>query len=242
MIANKDVNLTIDTGEIVGLLGENGAGKSTLMNILYGLYSATSGEILVDGEVVRFLNHRRRNRGGNRDGPPALHAGSRLHCRRERGSRGRADFGARRHLGYGRSPTGCREISVRYGLDVDPDAITEDLPIGIQQRVEIIKVLFRDAEILVFDEPTAVLTPQEVEDFFKIIRQLQADGKGIVFITHKLKEIQAIADRVAVLRRGEIVGEAKPSELTANELAELMVGRPVDLTVDKTRPSRGTTF
>jgi len=239
VIANKDVNLTIDSGEIVGLLGENGAGKSTLMNILYGLYSATAGEILVDGEVVDFESP-----------ADAIAAGIGMvhqHFMLV------PVFTVAENVVLGVEPTSgpggildmtearrdVEEISVRYGLDVDPDAITEDLPIGIQQRVEIIKVLFRDAEILVFDEPTAVLTPQEVEDFFKIIRQLQADGKGIVFITHKLKEIQAIADRVAVLRRGEIVGEAKPSELTANELAELMVGRPVDLTVDKTPAEPG---
>jgi simple sugar transport system ATP-binding protein len=239
VIANKDVNLTIDSGEIVGLLGENGAGKSTLMNILYGLYSATAGEILIDGEAVQF------------ESPgDAIAAGIGMvhqHFMLV------PVFTVAENVVLGVEPTSgpggvldmaearrdVEEISARYGLDVDPNAITEELPIGIQQRVEIIKVLFRDAEILVFDEPTAVLTPQEVEDFFKIIRQLQADGKGIIFITHKLKEIQAIADRVAVLRRGEIVGEAKPSDLTANELAELMVGRPVDLTVDKTPAKPG---
>ena len=239
VLANNNVNLTIDSGEILGLLGENGAGKSTLMNILYGLYSATAGEILIDGEVVNF------------ESPgDAIAAGIGMvhqHFMLV------PVFTVAENVVLGVEPTSgpggildmaearrdVEEISARYGLDVDPNAITETLPIGIQQRVEIIKVLFRDAEILVFDEPTAVLTPQEVEEFFKIIRQLQADGKGIIFITHKLKEIQEIADRVAVLRRGEIVGEAEPKDLTANQLAEMMVGRPVDLTVDKTPASPG---
>ncbi len=239
VIANNDVNLTIDSGEILGLLGENGAGKSTLMNILYGLYSATAGEILIDGEVVHFHSP-----------GDAIAAGIGMvhqHFMLV------PVFTVAENVVLGVEPTSgpggvldmdearrdVEEISARYSLDVDPDAITETLPIGIQQRVEIIKVLFRDAEILVFDEPTAVLTPQEVEDFFEIVRQLQSDGKGIIFITHKLKEIQAIADRVAVLRRGEIVGEARPSDLTAEQLAELMVGRPVDLTVDKTPSQPG---
>jgi len=132
-----------------------------------------------------------------------------------------------------------RSLSSRYGLEVNPDAIVEDLPVGIQQRVEIIKVLFREAEIIIFDEPTAVLTPQEVEDFFGIVRSLQAAGKGIVFITHKLKEVLGIADRIIVLRRGQIVGGASPGEVTESELAEMMVGRPVDLVVSKPEATPG---
>ena len=233
VLANDNVNLTIRSGEILCLLGENGAGKSTLMNIMYGLYSASEGEILVDGEVVHFA------------GPgDAIEAGIGmvhqhfmlvpvftvaenvvLGVEPTKGPGGILDIAEARK--------DVREISAQYNLDVDPDAIIEDLPVGIQQRVEIIKVLFRDAEILVFDEPTAVLTPQEVEEFFGIIRNLKADGKGIIFITHKLKEVLEIADRIAVLRRGAVVGEADPATATEKTLAEMMVGRPVVLTVDK---------
>jgi simple sugar transport system ATP-binding protein len=220
------------------LLGENGAGKTTLMNILYGLYSADAGEILIDGEKRHF------------SGPgDAIEAGIGMvhqHFMLV------PVFTVTENVVLGVEPTSfagvmnmkeaareVREISTKYGLEVDPDAITENLPVGIQQRVEIIKVLFREAEILVFDEPTAVLTPQEVEEFFGIIRGLRDAGKAVIFITHKLKEILEISDRVAVLRRGRVAGEAKPSETTQEALAELMVGRPVDLVVDKSTASPG---
>ena len=232
VIANDQVDLVITTGEILGLLGENGAGKSTLMNILYGLYSADEGEILIDDEVQHF------------DGPgDAIEAGIGMvhqHFMLV------PVFTVVENVVLGVEPTSragvldldeardeLREISSKYNLAVDPDAVIEDLPVGIQQRVEIIKVLFRDAEVLVFDEPTAVLTPQEVEEFFRIIQTLKDDGKGIIFITHKLNEVLQISDRIAVLRRGAVVGEADPQTATENELAEMMVGRPVDLTVDK---------
>ena len=232
VLANDNVNLTIRSGEILCLLGENGAGKSTLMNIMYGLYSATEGEILIDGEVVDFT------------GPgDAIAAGIGMvhqHFMLV------PVFSVAENVVLGVEPTlaggvldieeardDVRKISGQYNLDVDPDAIIEELPVGLQQRVEIIKVLFRDAEILVFDEPTAVLTPQEVGEFFGIIRQLKEDGKGIIFITHKLKEVLEIADRIAVLRRGAVVGEADPATATERSLAELMVGRPVELKVTK---------
>ena len=233
VLANDNVNLTIRSGEILCLLGENGAGKSTLMNIMYGLYSATEGDILIDGQVVDF------------DGPgDAIAAGIGMvhqHFMLV------PVFSVAENVVLGVEPTkgpggildlnearkDVTDISAQYNLEVDPNAIIEDLPVGIQQRVEIIKVLFRDAEILVFDEPTAVLTPQEVEEFFGIIRNLKADGKGIIFITHKLKEVLEIADRIAVLRRGAVVGEADPKTATEKTLAEMMVGRPVVLTVDK---------
>ena len=232
VIANDNVNLEISTGEVLCLLGENGAGKSTLMNILYGLYSADEGEILIDGVAQTF------------EGPgDAIAAGIGMvhqHFMLV------PVFSVAENVVLGVEPTRAggvldleearedvREISTQYNLSVEPDAIIEDLPVGLQQRVEIIKVLFRDAEILVFDEPTSVLTPQEVDEFFRIIRKLKSDGKGIVFITHKLKEVIEIADRIAVLRRGAVVGEADPKGATENQLAELMVGRPVDLTVDK---------
>jgi simple sugar transport system ATP-binding protein len=233
VLANDSVNLRIRSGEILVLLGENGAGKTTLMNILYGLYSADEGEVLIDGTPVHFT------------GPgDAIAAGIGmvhqhfmlvpvfdvtenvvLGVEPTSGPVGRIDMREARNE--------VKEISARYGLDVDPEAIIEDLPVGIQQRVEIVKVLFRQAEIIVFDEPTAVLTPQEVEDFFGIVRSLQEAGKGIIFITHKLKEVLEIADRIAVLRRGKVVGEALPGEVTSEKLAEMMVGRPVELVVHK---------
>jgi simple sugar transport system ATP-binding protein len=233
VLANDSVNMSVESGEILGLLGENGAGKTTLMNILYGLYSADEGEVLINGEVVDF------------DGPgDAIAAGIGmvhqhfmlvpvfdvtenvvLGVEPTKGPVGTIDIAqARREV---------EEISTTYGLEIDPEAIVEDLPVGIQQRIEIIKVLFRDANIIVFDEPTAVLTPQEVEEFFKIVNGLKDAGKGIIFITHKLGEVLNVADRISVLRRGAVVGEAIPDQITKEELAELMVGRPVDLVVDK---------
>ena len=233
VVANDSVDLTIESGEILGLLGENGAGKTTLMNILYGLYGADEGEVSIDGKKVDFA------------GPgDAIAAGIGMVHQHfmlvpvftvtENVVLGvEPAVGPFGHIDISEAHKEAREISVKYGLAVDPDAIVEDLPVGIQQRIEIIKVLFREAEIIVFDEPTAVLTPQEVEDFFKIVRSLKEAGKGIVFITHKLGEMLEIADRIAVLRRGKIVGEALPGEATRESLAEMMVGRPVDLVVDK---------
>ncbi len=233
VLANDQVSLDVQSGEILALLGENGAGKSTLMNVLYGLYSADEGEILIDGVPQMF------------HGPgDAIAAGIGMvhqHFMLV------PVFDVAENVILGVEPTNAagvidmdearrevREISARYGLEVDPRAIIEDLPVGIQQRVEIIKVLFREAEVLVFDEPTAVLTPQEVDEFFGILRGLRDAGKAIIFITHKLKEVLEIADRIAVLRRGKIVGSADPKATNKEELAEMMVGRPVELTVDKT--------
>ncbi len=232
VVANDDVNLRIASGEILGLLGENGAGKTTLMNVLYGLYHADEGEIVIDGDPVLLDSPRR-----------AIAAGIGMVHQHfmlvpvftvaENVVLGVEPVSGLGVIDIAEARRDVREISTQYRLEVDPDAIVEELPVGVQQRVEIIKVLFRDAEILVFDEPTAVLTPQEVEEFFGIVRKLKNDGKGIIFITHKLKEVLELADRIAVLRRGTVVGEVDPSEASESLLAEMMVGRPVDLMVDK---------
>ena len=238
VVANDSVDLEVSSGEILALLGENGAGKSTLMNVLYGLYSADEGEILIDGQVQHYESPSDAIAAGigmvhqHFMLVPVFSVVENVVLGDEPTSRGGI-------LDLRRGRTRLREISERYGLAVEPDATIEDLPVGIQQRVEIIKVLFRDAEFLVLDEPTAVLTPQEVDDLFEILRGLRDDGKGIIFITHKLNEVIDIADRIAVLRRGRIVGEADPKEADAESLAELMVGRPVDLVVDKEPPTIG---
>lgn len=232
VVANDSVNLTVESGEIVGLLGENGAGKTTLMNILYGLYSADEGEIVIDGKTMDF------------EGPgDAIAAGIGMVHQHfmlvpvftvtENVVLGVEPTVGIGHLDMAKARREVEEISQQYSLDVDPGATVEDLPVGAQQRIEIVKVLFREAEIIVFDEPTAVLTPQEVEEFFKIVEGLKESGKGIIFITHKLGEVLEVADRIAVLRRGKIVGDADPKAVSKEALAEMMVGRPVDLVVDK---------
>jgi len=231
LVANDAIDLVVESGEIHSLLGENGAGKSTLMNVLYGLYKADEGQILLDGKPAEFA------------GPgDAMAAGIGMvhqhfmlipvftvaenvalgHEPTKRG--GVLDLDAARAL--------VRKISDRFGFDVDPDALVEDLPVGVQQRVEIIKSLARDAKVLVLDEPTAVLTPQETDELMEIMRGLAKSGTSIVFITHKLREVKAVADKITVIRQGRVVGEAKPSTETA-ELASMMVGRDVGLKVDK---------
>lgn len=232
VLANDDVNLTVAEGETLALLGENGAGKTTLMNILYGLYTPTSGEVLVDGEALDMTSP-----------ADAIAAGIGMVHQHfmlvpvfsvaENVILGDEPTKAIGWLDKHRARKAVREISRRYALDVDPDAIIEDLPVGIQQRVEIIKVLLREARFVVFDEPTSVLTPSEVEGFFEIVEGLKADGKGIIFISHKLGEALEIADRIVIIRRGKTVAEVLPSEVDEEGLAELMVGRPVDLVVDR---------
>ncbi len=231
LVANDHIDLVVHPGEIHCLLGENGAGKSTLMNVLYGLYQAEEGEILLDDRVARFA------------GPgDAMAAGIGMVHQHfmlipvftvaENVMLGHEEtkLGGRLDLAGARAKV--REISARFGFDVDPDALVADLPVGVQQRVEIIKALSRDAEVLVFDEPTAVLTPQETDELMVIMKQLRDAGTGIVFITHKLREVREVADRITVIRLGKVVGEAEPTASNA-ELASLMVGRSVSLTVQK---------
>ncbi len=240
VVANDDVNLTIKTGEVLALVGENGAGKSTLMNILYGLYHADEGDITIDGVTQRF------------ESPgDAIAAGIGMVHQHfmlvpvftvaENVVLGIEPTGFLGKLQRGTANRQVEEFSERYGLGLDPEAMVGDLPVGIQQRVEILKVLFREAKIVVFDEPTAVLTPQEIIEFFKIVESLKESGRGIVFITHKLKEALHVADRIAVLRRGKTVGEADPKDIDELSLAEMMVGRAVQLTVDKAPAQPGDT-
>ncbi|MGI9585033.1 MAG: ABC transporter ATP-binding protein [Acidimicrobiia bacterium] len=232
VLANDDVNLTVDAGETVALLGENGAGKTTLMNILYGLYTPTSGEVLVDGSPLDL--------GSPGDAIEAgigmVHQHFMLVPVFTVAENVVLGFEPTKRIGWldlQKARKTVREISSRYNLDVDPDALIEDLPVGFQQRVEIIKVLAREARFLVFDEPTSVLTPTEVEGFFDIVSGLKADGKGIIFISHKLGEALEVSDRIVIMRRGKTVAEVDPADVDEKKLAELMVGRPVDLLVDR---------
>ncbi|MGK9147183.1 ABC transporter ATP-binding protein [Plantibacter flavus] len=236
LIANDHIDLTVLPGEIHCLLGENGAGKSTLMNVLYGLYQADEGAILLDDVEQRFAGPGDAMRAGigmvhqHFMLVPVFTVAENVVLGHEQSSFGRLDLDAARAR--------VREISARFGFDVDPDAIVGDLPVGVQQRVEIIKALSQDAGVLVFDEPTAVLTPQETDELIEIMRQLRASGAAIVFITHKLREVREVADRITVVRLGKIVGTAAPTASNA-ELASLMVGRSVELTVAKTAAQPG---
>lgn len=239
MTANDKVNLIAEPGQIHCLLGENGAGKSTLMNVLYGLYQADEGEILLDDKTVKFA------------GPgDAMAAGIGMVHQHFMLI---PVFTVAENVILGHEPTKfggvldidaarkqVREISDRFGFEIDPDAVVGDLPVGVQQRVEIIKALMGDAQVLIFDEPTAVLTPQETDELMAIMKQLRGEGKAIVFITHKLREVKEVADKITVIRLGKIVGEASPKS-TANELASMMVGRAVDLDVEKGAPKLGKT-
>lgn len=231
LVANDHIDLVVEPGQVHCLLGENGAGKSTLMNVLYGLYDPSDGEILIDGKPVVFK------------GPgDAMAAGIGMVHQHfmlipvftvaENVALGNEATKAAGFLNLDETRRRISEISEQYGFHVDPDALVEDLPVGVQQRVEIIKALVRDAEVLILDEPTAVLTPQETDELLDIIRQLKAAGKSIVFISHKLREVKEISDIITVIRRGKVVGSADPSA-SPTELASAMVGRAVSLTLEK---------
>jgi simple sugar transport system ATP-binding protein len=236
--ANRDINLSVERGTIHGIIGENGAGKSTLMSILYGFYQADSGEIRVGGAPLAIHTPNDAIAAGigmvhqhfmlvenftvienvilGAEGEPLL------------------------RTSIGKARAELQRLEREYGLDVDPDAVIEELPVGLQQRVEILKALYRGAEILILDEPTGVLTPPEADHLFRILGMLKDQGKTIVLITHKLREIMAITDTVSVMRQGTIVATRSTSETTVEELAELMVGRRVLLRVEKgpSRPSK----
>jgi len=232
VLACDNVELHVETGEILALLGENGAGKTTLMNILYGLYTPDQGEVFVDGKPLQLSSPA----DSIAAGIGMVHQHFMLVPVFTVTENVILGMEPANSLGWLDKKAGSqivKDISRRYNLEIDPEALIEDLPVGVQQRVEIIKVLSREARYLVFDEPTSVLTPQEVEEFFRIVKGLREDGKGIIFISHKLNEALEIADRIVVIRDGKIVDEVSPEQVTKEQLAELMVGRPIELVVQK---------
>ncbi len=238
VLANDSIDLSVEKGKILALLGENGAGKTTLMNILYGLYKPDKGQIFINGEEVTIQ--------GPSDaiarGIGMVHQHFMLipvMTTTENVMLGVEPIRNGIFLDKAKVAKRILEISKQYDLEVNPNAYISDLPVGSQQRVEIIKVLYRQADILILDEPTAVLTPQEVEGLFKVLRSLVASGKSVIFITHKLKEVLAIADTISVLRGGRVVGTMKTQEATQEKLATLMVGREVNLVVKKKPASPG---
>ena len=230
LTANDAISIDVVPGRIHCLLGENGAGKSTLMNILFGLLTPDEGEIRLGDEALALGNPKQAMAAGigmvhqHFMLIPVFTVAENMVLGREPGSAGLLDLTAARAK--------VRELSDRYKLDVDPDALVEDLPVGIQQRVEILKALANDATYLIFDEPTAVLTPQEIDELMEVMRSLRDEGRAIVFITHKLREVRAVADDITVIRRGKVVGSAEPSA-PEGELAAMMVGRSVSLQVEK---------
>ena|SRR5665213_1488514 len=229
--ANDRISITVEPGEIHCLLGENGAGKSTLMNVLFGLLHADEGEILIDGVATKFSN----------SGEAVRHGIGMVHQHfmlvpvfsvAENVVLGFEPTKSLNRVDYKKATDDIRRISKEFNLEVNPDAIVENLPVGLQQRVEILKALSHDAELLILDEPTAVLTPQEIDALMTIMRSLAEAGKSILFITHKLKEVKAVSDVITIIRQGKVVGTAQPTD-SESQLASLMVGRDVELTVEK---------
>ncbi len=237
VLANDNITLRLKKGEIHALLGENGAGKSTLMSVLFGMYSPESGDILKNGAVIKIQNPN----DANRFGIGMVHQHFKLvhnFTALENIILG-VETTKRGFLQMDEARKKVVELSKRYGLSIDPDAIIEDMTVGMQQRVEILKMLYRENEILIFDEPTAVLTPNEIDELMKNMKGLAKEGKSILFITHKLNEIMAAADRCTVLRKGKSVGTVSVSDTTKEQLSEMMVGRKVELTVQKGEASTG---
>ena len=239
IVANDDVTIQIRPGEVYALLGENGAGKSTMMSMLFGMYEPDDGEIVVRGETVHF----RSSTDATAHGIGMVHQEFKLvnnFTVTENIIMGAEPM--TKHLGFipgidmKRANKEVAELSERYGLEVNPTDMIEDLPVSTRQRVEILKMLYREADILIFDEPTAMLTPQEIDSLLKIIDELRASGKTIILITHKIEEVRRIADRCAVLRRGKLVGVYDVGSISSQELANLMVGRNVQLTTSKAAP------
>lgn len=236
VLANDHIDLDLREGEIHALLGENGAGKTTLMNILYGLYKPDEGEIRVNGNRVEIHSPR-----------DAIACGIGMVHQHfmlvpvftvvDNVMLGDEYVRGGGFLDRRKAASRILEISQQYNLQVDPFAYIKELPVGLQQRVEIIKLLFREASILILDEPTAVLTPQEVDELFKIMKSLVASGKSIIFITHKLREVMEFSDRITVIRNGKVVGTTTPQEANQNKLAAMMVGRQIDLTIEKKPPA-----
>ena len=233
IIANDNVTLQLKKGEIHALLGENGAGKSTLMSVLFGLYQAEEGVIKKDGVEVKINNPN----DANALGIGMVHQHFKLvECFSVLDNIILGDEDTKHGiLQRARAREKVMALSEKYGLRVDPDALIEDISVGMQQRTEILKMLYRDNEILIFDEPTAVLTPQEIQELLQIMRNLAAEGKSILFISHKLNEIMAVADRCSVLRKGKYMGTVNIADTTKAELSRMMVGRDVEFAVTKRR-------
>ncbi|MEK5467408.1 ABC transporter ATP-binding protein [Paenibacillus sp. FSL R7-0210] len=237
IVANDSISLTLEKGEIHALLGENGAGKSTLMNIVFGLYQPDEGSIEIDGKPVIIDNPNKAIELGigmvhqhfKLVDPFTVTENIVLGMEPKKGLK----------IDYKSAAEQVRKLSEQYGLQVNPNAKIHDISVGMQQRVEIMKTLYRGADILIFDEPTAVLTPQEITELMAIMKRLVAEGKSIILITHKLKEIMQISDRVTIIRRGKVIDTVKTTETNPNELAEKMVGRGVTFKVDKQPPHIG---
>jgi simple sugar transport system ATP-binding protein len=236
LVANESIDLKVNAGEILAILGENGAGKSTLMNIVYGLLKADSGEIFVDGEAVKINSPADALKVGigmvhqHFMLIPVFTVAENIVLGHEEVRRGRRTLDE--------AKIKIKKISDNFKFEIDPDAIVEELPVGIQQRVEIIRALMYDAKVLILDEPTAVLTPQETDELLNIMRTLRSKGTSIIFITHKLREVKAVADQISVIRRGKVVGTTAPTA-TQEELASMMIGHEVDLTVRNSASKAG---
>jgi len=239
IIANDNISINLKKGEVLALLGENGAGKSTLMSILFGLYKPEQGEIKIKGKKAKINNPNH----ASEYGIGMVHQHFKLVH----------NFTVTENIVLGMEPKGLllnledaakkiKSLSDKYNLDVDPFAKIEDVSVGMQQRVEILKMLYRDAEVLIFDEPTAVLTPQEIKELLKIFKSLISEGKSIILITHKLKEIKEAADRCTVIRRGKVIDTVNVKESSVSQMAEMMVGRKISFKVDKKDCTPGETI